>query len=278
MLKLSAFADEISPDLEQQIQTCRENSVTHFELRGVDGKNVMDFDDALKARIKKRLTESGLGVIAIGSPIGKVKITDPFEPHLAKFKQAVELAAYFNAPFIRIFSYYPPEKGADMRPFRDEVIKRLKAKVDYIANRNVTLVHENEAEIYGEKGRECLDLMTSINSPKLRCAFDFANFVIAGERPINNWPSLKPYTVHIHVKDAKLDGGGKMVPAGEGDGDIPAILKDAYANGYRGFLTLEPHLSVARQFSGFTGPNLFKVAADALKKVCREVHIPLAGA
>src|SRR5450755_4537835 len=60
MLKLSAFADEISPDLEQQIQTCKENSVTHFELRGVDGKNVMDFDDALKARIKKRLTESGL--------------------------------------------------------------------------------------------------------------------------------------------------------------------------------------------------------------------------
>ena len=168
MLKLSAFADEISPDLEQQIQTCRENSVTHFELRGVDGKNVMDFDDALKARIKKRLTESGIGVIAIGSPIGKVKITDPFEPHLAKFKQAVDLAAYFNAPFIRIFSYYPPEKGADMKPFREEVIKRLKAKVDYIANKNVVLVHENEAEIYGEKGRECLDLMTSINSPKLR--------------------------------------------------------------------------------------------------------------
>jgi len=263
--------------LEQQIQTCRENSVTHFELRGVDGKNVLDFDDAMQARIKKRLTESQMGVISIGSPIGKVKITDPFEPHMERFKKAVEMAAFFSAPFIRIFSYYPPEKGADMKPYREEVIRRLKAKVEYIANRNVVLVHENEAEIYGEKGRECLDLMKSINSLKLRSAFDFANFLIAGERPINNWPGLKPYTVHIHVKDAKLDGG-KIVPAGEGDGDIPAILKDAYASGYRGFLTLEPHLSVAGQFSGFTGPNLFKVAADALKKVCREINVPLAGA
>ena len=44
MLKLSAFADEISPDLEEQIRVCRQNGVTHFELRGVAGKNVLDFD------------------------------------------------------------------------------------------------------------------------------------------------------------------------------------------------------------------------------------------
>lgn len=277
MLRLSAFADEISPDLDEQIRTCKENAVTHFELRGVNNLNVMDFDAALRAQIRTKLADNGMGVISIGSPIGKVKITDPWPAHFDRFKKAVELAEYFEAPFVRIFSYYPPEKGADMRPYRDEVLRRMGAKVDYVRNHDVVLVHENEGEIYGEKGRECLDLMESINSPALRCAFDFANFVIAGERPIDNWPSLKPYTVHIHVKDAVL-AGGKIVPAGQGDGDIPAILKDAYASGYRGFLTLEPHLGVAGQFSGFTGPKLFKVAADALKDVCRNVGVPLAGA
>jgi len=150
----------------------------------------------------------------------------------------------------------------------------MAAKSDYVKNHNVVLVHENEADIYGEKGRECVDIMKSVNSPKLRSAFDFANFVIAGERPMDNWPSLKPYTVHIHVKDAVLKDK-KIVPAGQGDGDIPAILKDAYASGYRGFLTLEPHLGVAGQFSGFTGPKLFKVATDALKDVCKKLEIPL---
>jgi hypothetical protein len=33
MLKLSAFADEISPDLDEQIRVCRELSITHVELR-----------------------------------------------------------------------------------------------------------------------------------------------------------------------------------------------------------------------------------------------------
>jgi sugar phosphate isomerase/epimerase len=277
MLRLSAFADEISPDLEEQIRTCRDNAVTHFELRGVNNLNVLDFGQPLCAEIRAKLRDNGMGVISIGSPIGKVKITDPWPAHLEKFKRAVELAEFFDAPFIRIFSYYPPEKGADMKPFREEVLRRMRVKVDYICNHDVVLVHENEADIYGEKGRECVDLMESINSPKLRSAFDFANFVIAGERPISNWKPLKPYSVHIHVKDAVLSDK-KIVPAGQGDGDIGPILKDAYASGYRGFLTLEPHLSVAGQFSGFTGPSLFKVAADALKDVCRNNGIPLAGA
>src|SRR5579871_2679485 len=183
MLKLSAFADEISADLDEQIQTCKENDITHFELRGVNNKNVMDFDPALCKEIRSRLGDNGMGVIAIGSPIGKVKITDAWQPHFDKFKHAVELAAFFKAPFIRIFSYYPPEKGADMKPYRDEVMSRMAAKAEYVKNHDVTLVHENEGEIYGEKGRECLDIMKTVNSLKLRSAFDFANFVIAGERP-----------------------------------------------------------------------------------------------
>ncbi len=53
MLRLAAFADEISPDLDVQIEHCRKNDITHFELRGVTGKNVLDFDAALRAEIDK---------------------------------------------------------------------------------------------------------------------------------------------------------------------------------------------------------------------------------
>lgn len=275
MLHLSAFADEISPDLDEQIRVCRENGVTHLELRGVRGKNVMEFDAALRAEIRSKLKDSGMGVVGIGSPIGKVKITDPWPGHFERFKHAVELAEYFEAPFIRLFSYYPPGEGEDIRKHRDEVMRRMRAKVDYVRNHDVVLVHENEKDIYGERVRECIDLMKTIDSPKFRSAFDFANFLLAGERPLDNWPPLKPYTVHIHVKDAVM-AGGKIVPAGQGDGEIGPILKDAYASGYRGFVSLEPHLSAAGQFGGFTGPKLFQVAANALKDVCRRYEVPLA--
>lgn len=275
MLKLAAFADEISPELDEQIRVCKQNAVTHFELRGVYGKNVLDFDKPLRAEIKTKLEANGMGVAAIGSPIGKVKITDDWNTHFDRFKIAAELAQFFGAPMIRIFSYYPDDKGEILK-YRDEVMRRMQAKVDHVKNIPVTLVHENEAKIYGEKGPQCVDLMKSINSPKLRSAFDFANFVQAKEKPLDCWPGLKPFTTHIHIKDA-LWSDGKVVPAGQGDGQLEPILKDAWASGYRGFLSLEPHLKAHGQFSGFSGPDLFKQAADALKALCRKINLPLAG-
>ena len=274
MLKLAAFADEISPQLDEQIAFCKKNGISHFELRGVYGKNVLDFDKALRDEIKTKLGDNGLAVACIGSPIGKVKITDPWPEHFERFKIAVDAAEFFEAPLIRVFSYYPPE-GGDITEYREEVVGRFQIKCDYIKGRKITLVHENEKHIYGEKGAECQTLMRAINSPRLRSAFDFANFVQAGERPMRNWPLLKPYTTHIHIKDA-LMRDGKVVPAGDGDGDLRPILRDAYASGYRGFLSLEPHLAAHGQMSGFSGPQLFQTAVDALRKLCEEQGIPLA--
>jgi 3-dehydroshikimate dehydratase len=273
MLKLAGFADEISPELDQQIAVFRRLGISHFELRGVAGKNVLDFEPALRAEIREKLHANGLAVACIGSPIGKVKIDEPWEPHFERFKIAVESALYFEAPLIRVFSYYPPE-GGKIGDHRDEVIRRFAAKVEYIQNINVTLVHENERHIFGEGVANCVDLMKSIDSPKLRTAFDFANFVQAGENPLDNWPPLKPYTVHIHVKDAMVDG--KVVPAGQGAGHLAEIIKDAYDSRYRGFLSLEPHLAAQGQFSGFSGPDLFTTATDAIKTLCRNNGIPLA--
>ncbi|HMB94757.1 MAG TPA: sugar phosphate isomerase/epimerase [Tepidisphaeraceae bacterium] len=275
MLKLAAFADEVSPQLDDQIKVCKANSITHFELRGVYGKNVLDFEQPLRHEIKTKLAANGLAVACIGSPIGKVKITDDWPTHFDRFKIAVELAQFFDAPMIRIFSYYGDESSSILN-HRDEVMRRMQAKVDYLKNINVTLVHENEVKIFGEKGLQCLDLMKTIDSPKLRCAFDFANFVQAKEKPLDCWPMLKPYTSHIHIKDARWEDGN-VVPAGKGDGQLEPILKDAYASGYRGFLSLEPHLAAHGQFSGFSGPELFTSAASALKALCKNAGIALAG-
>lgn len=275
MFQLSAFADEISPDLSEQIRVCKEAGVTHFELRGVNKINVLDFTPELRAEIRAKLTEAHIGVACIGSPVGKVPIDSPWDEHFERFKSAVDAAAFFNAPLIRVFSYYPSKTdGQPITAHRAEVLKRFQAKLAHIANKPVTLVHENEKDIYGEKGRECADLINTVNSPKLRSAFDFANFVQAGEHPLDNWPLLKPSSVHIHIKDALLKDG-KVVPPGQGDGQLEPILIDLAKSGYNGFLSLEPHLAAHGQFSGFSGPDLFLTAANALRHLCEKNHLPL---
>jgi len=278
MLRLSAFADEIDPDIDVQIRVCRENGVTHFELRSVSGINVLDLKGEQRDTIRAKLRDAGIGVACIGSPIGKVAIDKPWNEHFDRFKIAVEQAQFFGASLIRLFSYYPAggEGKGNVETHRDEVLRRFGEKVAFVRDVPVTLVHENEKGIYGDIGRRCLDLMKSINSPKLRTAFDFANFVQCGEKPLDNWALLKPYTTHIHVKDA-LMGSGKVVPAGQGDGQLEPILVDAYRSGYRGFVSLEPHLRVAGHSHGETGADLFKVAADALKLILSRNQIALAG-
>jgi 3-dehydroshikimate dehydratase len=273
-MKLAGFADEISPKLEEQIRVCKELGIRYVELRAVGGKNVLDFDAALRTEVRKEFQDNGMAVACIGSPIGKVKITDPWPAHFDRFKVAVDMAEFFQAPLIRIFSYYPQDKGQGFAPHREEVMRRMQAKADYVKDRPVTLVHENEKDIYGEKGPACLDLLKTVNSPKLRCAFDFANFIQAGDDPLVNWELLKSYVVHFHIKDCQK-ATKKIVPAGQGDGHIQTILEDAKKMGYSGFLSLEPHLLVAGRSSGETGPELFKTATTALREICRKADIEL---
>jgi len=264
MIQLSGFADEIGPDLGLQIETLASENMKFLELRGVWDTNVLDLGNDQRAEVRERLGDAGIRVSSIGSPIGKVRIDEPWADHVERFKAALDAAEFFEAPYIRLFSYYPPEDGT-IADHRDEVIRRLNEQVEMAAGRAVTLLHENEADIYGEKPDACLDLHENV--PGLKAVFDPANFVQAAVKPAEAWAALKEHVVYFHIKDA-VAGTGKVVPAGEGDGDIPEILREAICErGYSGFISLEPHLAVAGQFAGFSGPDLFKKAVQTLKKI-----------
>lgn len=270
MIQLSGFADEISPDLGLQIETLQSEDMKYLELRGAWDTNVLDFTDAQRAEVKSRLSEAGIGVSAIGSPIGKVRIDEPWEEHVARFETALDAAEYFAAPNIRLFSYYPPE-GGRIADHRDEVLRRMNEQVRRAEPRGIRLLHENEKDIYGEGIDACRDLAENV--PGLGLIFDPANFVQAGVKPADAWPVLKDHVLYVHIKDA-IAGSGQVVPAGEGDGAVLDILRDAIcARGYEGFLSLEPHLQVAGKMKGFSGPDLFKKAVGALKTILKDLDV-----
>ncbi|GHO79327.1 hypothetical protein KSD_70980 [Ktedonobacter sp. SOSP1-85] len=67
------------------------------------------------------------------------------------------------------------------------------------------------------------------------------------------------------MKDA--DAEGKVTPAGEGVACWPELLQRLRADGYDGFLSLEPHLANASRYKGFSGPDLFRRASQALQSM-----------
>lgn len=271
MFTLSAFADEIDPDPEKQIDVLASCGVRHIEFRSIYQTNVLNLTDAQIDDFKKLLDRNGFKLSAIGSPIGKVKIDDPFEPHLEKFKRAIHLCGVFGTQNIRIFSYYPPDNfDGDWYKWRPEFIRRMTLKCELAQKSGVRLVHENEHRIYGDSPERVADLMTtmrkSFDASVIGAVHDPANFVFCGYDPWQGWQASKPYLVHFHIKDwiAKAEHGSL---AGEGQGRIPEVIADAVQMGYDGFATLEPHLLGGGPTGGVTGPELFPKAVAAFKGI-----------
>jgi sugar phosphate isomerase/epimerase len=261
---VSGFADEIGPSLEEQLSVLDELGIDHLDLRRVDGTNVLDFTGAEVERVRETLDAHGVGVTSIGSPIGKIDITDDFEPHFERFERAIEMADAFDTEYIRLFSYYIPD-GEDPAAYRDEVLRRMERKVERAEAAGVTLLHENEKDIYGDTPARCRDLLTTIDSPNFRAIFDPANFLEIGADPYpEGLLDLIEYVEQLHIKDAIQGERGAMRPAGEGDGAIAATLAAFERRGFRGPASLEPHLTHAGERGGLSGPEGYKLAAEAL--------------
>jgi sugar phosphate isomerase/epimerase len=269
MFTLSAFADEISPDPQEQIDLLQRCGIRHAELRSVHKTNVLDLTHLQVQEFKSLLSRHGFGLSAIGSPIGKVKIDEPFAPHLQRFRRAVELCKVFGTPNIRLFSYYLPE-GGDWDNWRRDVLDHFWDQLEIAEKAGVRLLHENEHRIYGDDPQRVRDLLDTVDSPNFRAIYDPANYVFCGFDPWAAWQMTKEWTVHFHIKDwVKGEAHGRV--AGEGHGRIPEVMADAVARGFDGFATLEPHLLGGGPTGGVTGPELFPQAAAAFQKVLDRV-------
>jgi 3-dehydroshikimate dehydratase len=270
IVKLTGFADEISPDLTIQLDVLHTERIRYLELRSVWGKNVIDLDNQSLIKVKETLISRGIQVSSIGSPIGKIGVLDDFQAHVAEFDKVIEIAKYLGTNFIRVFSFFIPE-GDDPLIYRDEVMRRMNIFVKRAEEEGVILLHENEKGIFGSDAERCLDLLTTCQSPNFRAVFDPANFVQCGVKPFTDaYPLLEKYIEYVHVKDA-IFSNGTVVPAGEGDGQIEEMYRALKASGYTGFMSLEPHLAAEGTYRGFSGPELFKVAAKKLKEILRNI-------
>ena len=282
----SAFCDESGEStIEGQMRVCRENNITHMELRNFGKeKNINNLTVEEAKEMKMAIDKAGMKVSSIGSAYGKINIKEPFEPHFEAFKNTVEVAKILEAKYIRIFSFFFTEQDSH-EEYRDEVIRRVKAMNDYAKKRGVICCHENEKAIYGDTAEKMLDLMEAFGG-ELRAVFDSANFVQCGVDTVRAFDALEPYIEYMHIKDALYEDG-KVVPAGTGDGHVKEILERLNRQDREIILTLEPHLQV---FDGFENlengqydpipdgvysshEESFKAASDAMHKLVQEVQV-----
>ena len=275
----SAFSDESGEaTLQGQIDQCKQNGITHMELRGFGkGPNINDLSVDTAKEYRKILDANGMRLSAIGSAYGKINIKEDFAPHFEAFKNTLEVAKVLETKYVRMFSFYF-DADDSYEANRDEVLRRVQAMADAAFDAGLLCCHENEKGIYGDNAERCLDLLQNVRH--LRGVFDPANFVQCGVDTLKAFDLLEPYIEYMHIKDA-LYKDSSVVPAGKGDGNVKEILQRISRRDGDVILTLEPHIQV---FAGLenleanseterampanvypTHAASFKAAADALK-------------
>ncbi len=278
---LSAFADEVSPVFDEQLEYLKSRGIGYIEPRNIDGTNVSSVTDEQLKCAKAKLDKYGIGVSSIGSPVGKISVTDDFADHIRLLERTIEIAKVLETKNIRMFSFFYPE-GTSAREHRAAVMARLEIMLELAEKNGINLCHENEARIYGETSEDCADIMSYFGG-RLKSVLDMGNFAFCQQDPMKGFDAVKDYIEYIHIKDANFDTS--IVPAGFGQGKVKDILSSYNKMTDRDvFLTLEPHLTV---FSGLdklsnmedikvqnaydTPVAAFDAAIKALKDILAEI-------
>lgn len=262
---ISGFGDEIAADPAEQLDALAGLQIRHLDLRGAWDRNILDFTVEDVRAMQAVLRQKEATVAMVASPVGKSQITEPASYEVERLDKAIRLADAFATPLIRVFSYY--HEGIPHDACRDEVVTRLADWGSVAERAGVTLLLENEGDLWGDTPDRLVDLFSAVNSPALRFTLDAGNFASLGIASYDEaYPRLAPWLSHIQIKDVQREPH-KVVPAGQGDGQIPQVLAAARAAGYQGYLSLEPHLAVAGRAGGFSGAALFGTAAEALRTI-----------
>lgn len=284
---ISGFSDEIADELEEQVRVVKSLGMDHISLRGIDGKNVGEYSyEEFLVEVYPRLEQNGIKVSSIGSPIGKVFIEDQegFDKQVLALEELCKIANLLQCQYIRMFSFFI-DKDKDFDDYKDEVVEKLRKFIEIAEKYQVVLLHENEKDIYGDIARRCHTLFTELESDYFKGIFDFANFVQCKEDTMEAYELLREHIEYIHIKDAKYTDSYNVL-CGTGDGRIEEILTIVMAEGYEGFMTLEPHLAlfgslkdieldegenVISRMEDLTGEEGYKLQYEALKEILEKV-------
>ena len=236
---ISAFADETSTDPDHQIAALKRNGLRMIEPRNIGG-GIVDRTDAELDAFADKLDRAGIGMSALGSPIGKYDIDKPFDAHLTVFRRALEVCRRLGTDRMRMFSFFVPQER--LKECRAEVLRRLSVMLEEADRAGVTLCHENESKIYGQNPEEVADLLHAL--PGLYGVFDAANYVMNDQDLLAGIDATLIRPAYLHMKDA-IGAEKAIVPVGMGDGRYEEVLRrvDRAMDGLV-YLTVEPHLHI----------------------------------
>ena len=264
MLYFTGFADEVSGDIDVQIKATQELDWNFIEARNIEGENLTDISDKKFEEIYSKLVESGINISCFGSKVanwGKSPYKEEdYEQSIEELKRAIPRMKKLGTKMIRGMSFFIPKNEHPNNPeLEKSIIKKLKVLVNMCEQEDIIYLHENCMNYFSQSYEHMERLIKSMDSPYFKVVFDTGNPVFTdnriGDPPYkkqNTWEVyqiLKHKIHYIHIKDGIfIKDTENYFPEvdytfpGEGNGQVKKVLKDLIANGYKGGISIEPHM------------------------------------
>ncbi len=222
---VSVITDEVSQNIDGVIDFMAAHRVDRVDIRAVDGRNVLLFDDRELADLAASLTAAGLTVGCYCSPLLKWPWAGAPVPEQTNFHgfdpeamapdvamaRSFEVANALGAEQVRIFSYlrYDGFAPGDLADDLDRLLNLAEQHA-------VDLVLENEHVCNVATLTDILAVTNHHPHPRLKAAIDVANQLSAGRTApaVDTVAAVARLGGTVHVKD--LDADGRYVPVGEG--------------------------------------------------------------
>lgn len=245
MFKRGVITDEISQDFKTAAGLAGKYGLDGVEIRSVWEKGPHELDEKDIREIKTILDGTGLEVCGISSPFFKCDLDNPEEimMHFEILKRSIHLAQSLGTSIVRGFTFW--NKG-DFDAVFDRILSMFEVPLKLIEREKITLALESEENVYTTTARKTRRVIEGLGSPNVKALWDPGNDVFGSEREIpypDGYEIIKPYMVHMHLKDARRMPDGKVaaVPVGEGDVDFRAHFERLVKDGYNGYVVLETH-------------------------------------
>jgi len=264
VLYFTGFADEVSGDIDVQIKATQELDWNFIEARNIEGENLTDISDKKFEEIYSKLVESGINISCFGSKVanwGKSPYKEEdYEQSIEELKRAIPRMKKLGTKMIRGMSFFIPKNEHPNNPeLEKSIIKKLKVLVNMCEQEDIIYLHENCMNYFSQSYEHMERLIKSMDSPYFKVVFDTGNPVFTdnriGDPPYkkqNTWEVyqiLKHKIHYIHIKDGIfIKDTENYFPEvdytfpGEGNGQVKKVLKDLIANGYKGGISIEPHM------------------------------------
>ena len=256
---LTGFADEASHDLKEQIRATEELGWKFIETRAIGEKNLGTLSDAEFDEVLETLSHTDVRFNCYGSAVanwGKSPRSDAdFEASRKELITAIPRMHKLGIRMIRGMSFRRASDETFDNPDLEKVIfAKIKELVRICENEGIIYGHENCMNYGGQSWHHTLRLLENINSDNFQLIFDTGNptfnFSRLGPKPYklqSSWEfykNVREFIAYIHIKDAKWNGEQPVYTfAGEGWGEVERILADAFATGYDGGISIEPHMN-----------------------------------